>query len=102
MIVFHSCCTQLEKCDIAEYCSLFLIPFWLFTSDTNPNNLDLIYRKQQAWDESPTYQRRLSSTPDIKRQEPRQKRATNDTDMDEIDARLNALQQYMKEIERKN
>nr|CAB3228630.1 coiled-coil domain-containing protein 61 [Phallusia mammillata] len=64
-------------------------------------------RKPQAWDDSPTYpsmvsDRRLSSTPDIKRHETRQKRATKDTDMDEIDARLDALQQYMKEIERKN
>jgi len=36
-----------------------------------------------------------------KRYGSRQKRATTDADMDEIDARLDALQQYMQEIERK-
>nr|XP_018666851.1 coiled-coil domain-containing protein 61 isoform X2 [Ciona intestinalis] len=61
-------------------------------------------RKPTVWDDSPlapssVKPHRLSSTPNMERH--RVSKVTRDTDIDEIDARLDALQQYMKEMEKK-
>ena len=57
------------------------------------------------WGDSPVYpkDRRLSSTPNVVRHKPgtrnpQPRTVSGDPDIDEIDARLEALQQYMKEI----
>ena len=64
----------------------------------------LDFFRTRRWNESPDT-RRLSSTPNVVRHRSSkshsQKRmVSGDPDIDEIDARLEALQQYMKEIEK--
>ncbi|CAK8679807.1 unnamed protein product [Clavelina lepadiformis] len=80
-------------------------------SSDNGSMTRLKSRRTPTWQESPVYvsnrRHRFSSTPDVERRPPggragRKKRTvTNDADIDEIDARLEALQQYMQEIEKK-